>query len=93
MKPPIIAAPPRIESINFQNMYIVPKNFTKKIIMVLRYIADNLEAIEITSPENTNNVLTNIPDQYKTIIVDACKKTVEEFEYQPNSILDTFAVK
>jgi len=66
----------------------VPRTFTKKIIMVLQHIADNLDVIVIRSVENTNNVLTNISLENKTRIVNACKVAIEDYQYQPNSIVD-----
>lgn len=67
----------------------IPKAFTKKVIMTLRYIAENLDAAIIRSIENTNNVLTNIPEESKQQIISACIKTIEDYQYQPNSIVDT----
>ena len=66
-----------------------PKSITKKIIMVLRHIAKNLEVAVIRGRENTNNILTNISKEDKKIIIDACVKTIQEYEYQPNSIVHT----
>ncbi len=66
----------------------VPRTFTKKIIMVLQHIADNLDVIVIRSVENTNNVLTNIPLENKTRIMKACKVAIEDYQYQSNSIVD-----
>lgn len=68
----------------------IPKKLSGKIIMVLRHIADNLDIAYIRSVENTNNVLTNIPAASKAIIIDACVKAVQEYEYQPNSIIQNF---
>jgi hypothetical protein len=68
----------------------VPKKFTHKIIMVLAHIRDNLDVAVIRSAENTNNILTNISDSKKAEIILTCKKTIEDYEYQPNSILETF---
>jgi hypothetical protein len=72
------------------NRYRIPKRFTGKVVMVLRHIADNLDVAFIRSVENTNNVLTNISAESKATIIDACIKAVQDYEYQPNSILDTF---
>ncbi|MBL7933518.1 MAG: hypothetical protein JNL60_16555 [Bacteroidia bacterium] len=68
----------------------VPRKFTKKVIMVLEHIHNNLDVAVIKSIENSNNVLTNISDSKKAEIVAACKKAIEDYEYQPNSVLDTF---
>jgi len=32
--------------------------------------------------------LTDIPAEDKIIIADACRKVVNDYEYQPNSILE-----
>lgn len=68
----------------------VPKGFTDKVMMVLRHIRDNMDVAVIRSVENTNNILTNIPDSKKAEIIGACKRTIEDFEYQPNSVVDIF---
>lgn len=70
----------------------IPKKFTKKLIMVLKHIAENLDVAVIRSIENTNNILTNISGESKKEIIDACLKAIEDYEYQPNSIIDTFRV-
>ncbi len=72
------------------NRYRLPGNLTEKVIMVLRHIADNLDVAVIRSIENTNNVLTNISSESKTVIIDACINAIQDYEYQPNSILDMF---
>lgn len=66
----------------------IPRKFTHKVIMVVEFIRDNLHTISIKSAENTNNILTAIPEESKMQIVLACKKLIEEFKYQPNSILE-----
>jgi hypothetical protein len=71
----------------------VPKAFTKKVIMVLKHIHDNLDVAVIKSVENTNNVLTDISESKKMEIITACKNAIEEYEYQPNSIVDSFEVQ
>jgi hypothetical protein len=72
------------------NRYRIPRNLTGKIIMVLKHIAENLDVAVIRSVENTNNILTDISAESKTAIIDACIKAIQDYEYQPNSILDTF---
>jgi hypothetical protein len=69
------------------NRNCIPRNFARKVVMVLRHIADNINIAYIRSIENSNNVLTDIPAEDKRIIADACRKVVDEYEYQPNSIL------
>ncbi|MFN8415754.1 MAG: hypothetical protein U0U66_05440 [Cytophagaceae bacterium] len=71
----------------------IPKSFTKKVIMVMKHIRDNLDCITIRSIENTNNILTNISDSKKQDIISACNKAIKEYEYQPNSVVETFKVK
>lgn len=66
----------------------IPKGLTEKIIMVLDHIACNLDIAVIRSIENTNNILTNIPNWDKNKIIKACNKAIEEYSYQPNSILE-----
>jgi len=69
------------------NRNCIPRNFTKKLVMVLRHISANINSVYIRSVENSNNVITDISAESKRIIADACKKVVEKYEYQPNSIL------
>lgn len=71
----------------------IPRSITKKVIMVLEFIANNLDGIIVRSIENTNNILTNISEDGKRTIIDACVKAIEEYNYQPNSILDTLAIR
>lgn len=68
----------------------IPHSLTGKIIMVLRHIAQNLDVAVIRSIENTNNILTDISPGSKSKIIDACVTAVNDYEYQPNSILDIF---
>jgi len=65
----------------------IPRRFTDKVLMVLEHIAANINSIVISSKENTNNILTNIPQSAKDEIASACCKLIEEFNYQPNSIV------
>jgi len=73
----------------FANKNHIPRNFTSKIIMVFNYIKDNIENVVLSSIENTNNILTNISDNEKLAISIACKDIVEEYQYQPNSIINS----
>lgn len=70
------------------NRNFIPRDFAKKIIMVLRHISENINTAYIRSIENSNNILTDISQEDKRCIADACKKVVDEYEYQPNSILE-----
>jgi hypothetical protein len=66
----------------------IPKGFTKKVVMVLRHMAHNLHVAFIRGVENTNNVITAIPQSDKDIIADAAREVIKEYEYQPNSIME-----
>jgi hypothetical protein len=68
----------------------IPNGFTKKVVMVLKHIANNLEVAVIRGAENTNNVITDIDQDKKQKIIAACKNAVEEYEYQPNNIKTIF---
>lgn len=79
-----------LESYSY-NVHRIPKKFTEKIIMVLNFIANNLSVTVIRSVENSNNILTNISAKRKSLIINACVKAIEEYEYHPNTIINTFA--
>lgn len=66
----------------------VPVRFTKKVIMVLKYIRDNIHSTVILSIENSNNELTNFSNIDKDKISRACKDVIDEYQYQPNSIVE-----
>lgn len=68
----------------------LPYHFSDKLIMVLRFIADNIETRRIVSTENTNNVLTDIDSWSKTRIRQACERVLDDYKYQPNSIVKHF---
>lgn len=65
----------------------IPSGLTAKIIMVLKHIANSLGVAVIRGEENSNNVITNIPESDKDLIIHAAKKTIEDYQYQPNSII------
>ena len=69
------------------NKYSIPRELTEKVIMVVRYIAEDLDAAVIRSIENTNNILTDISPENKAIIIEACDEVVENYEYQTNSVI------
>lgn len=71
----------------------VPKKFTEKVMMVLEHIRDNMDVAVIRSIENTNNILTDISASKKAEVVKACKAVIEDYEYQPNSVMDIFEVE
>lgn len=60
--------------------------------MVLDHISKKMDIAVIRSIENSNNVLTDISNSKKLEVVRACKKVIEEYEYQPNSLVDIFGV-
>lgn len=78
-----------IDSFEF-NKEQVPSGLTKKILMVIIYIEKNIMHRRITSVENTNNVLTDFSESDKIKIRRECKKILDDYEYQPNSILEYF---
>lgn len=71
----------------------IPRAFAEKIIMVWRYIADNLQTVVIRSVENTNNILTRMSDANKRAIIQASRAAVADYEYQPNSIVEAIGSK
>jgi hypothetical protein len=70
----------------------IPNKFTDKLMVVMAYIKDNIQDGVVRSIENTNNILTNIPESAKVEIFTACKDVIEDFEYQPNSIQRNFGL-
>ncbi len=72
------------------NVKRIPYGITRKIIMVLSHIRDNIDSIHLTSIENSNNVLTNIPASNKLAIRNACVMLIDDFEYQWNLVLTYF---
>ena len=46
----------------------IPRKLTDKLLMVLRFIANNIGSIRLISIENSNNDVNNISDQDKNII-------------------------
>lgn len=65
----------------------IPVGLTKQAIMVLRHIATNLDVAVIRGVENSNNVITNIDSDKKQRIIKACRRAVDDYEYQPNTVL------
>lgn len=68
----------------------IPRDFTKKLLMVVLYIKNEINFKRIVSVENTNNVLTDIGENKKYMISKACDEVLDEYEYQPNTILNYF---
>ncbi|MEN8185513.1 MAG: hypothetical protein ABFR05_00130 [Bacteroidota bacterium] len=75
------------------NRGFIPRDFTNKIIMIVKYIKDNILTRRIVSVENTNNILTNFDDSDKLLIEKECSMVLCDFDYQPNSILKYFSVQ
>jgi len=65
----------------------IPKGLTAKVIMVLNHIGSDLNVAVIRGKENSNNVITNIPESDKESIMKAARTIVEDYKYQPNSII------
>lgn len=70
----------------------VPRNITRKVMMVLQHIHDKIDIAVIRGVENSNNVLTNISESKKEEIKNACKTAIENYKYQPNSIQQSFQI-
>jgi len=68
----------------------IPRDFTKKILMIITYIEENIMFRRITSIENTNNVLTDFDESDKLFIKKECNNILGDYNYQPNSILKYF---
>lgn len=68
----------------------ISRGLTEKLIMVITYIGNNIMYKRVISVENTNNVLTDFAESDKIRIKKECEKILEDFEYQPNSILEYF---
>jgi hypothetical protein len=74
---------------SYRSAQTIPRQFTKKVIMVMQYIVDHLDNSVIRGIENSNNILSAIPAQDKERIIDAAESMLSEFEYQNNSIVET----
>lgn len=68
----------------------IPRGFTDKLLMVVLHIRNEINFKKIVSIENSNNVLTDISESKKSKITRACDKVLDEYQYQPNSILHYF---
>jgi hypothetical protein len=68
----------------------IPRDLTKKILMTITYIEENIMYKRITSIENTNNVLTDFDESDKLLIKKECNNILSDYKYQPNSILKYF---
>lgn len=74
------------------NKHSIPKKFTEKVIMVITFIAKNLRQLTISGIENSNNILTNISEDKKLSIINACNNVIEEYSYQPNTVIKTLSI-
>jgi hypothetical protein len=68
----------------------ISKDFTAKLLMVVLHIRNAILFKRIVSVENKNNILTNIKESNKRKISKCCDKILDEYDYQPNSILHYF---
>ena len=75
------------------NQGAIPRDFTKKLLMVLHHIRNEINFKRIVSVENTNNVLTDMKESKRWRIIKACDEVLDEYEYQPNTILNYFGAK
>lgn len=73
-----------------KNRHKIPRDISKKTIMILNFIAESILRINIKGAENTNNILTDMPESNKKKIKDACIKIIKDYEYQPNSLIEAF---
>jgi len=65
-------------------------SISKRIKGIARFISENFYSIRMTSPENSNNNLTDLDCDQKTEIVNAFNRLYRQYEYQPNSIIEIF---
>lgn len=75
-----------------RNRNKIPRKLTDKLMLVLNFIADNITTIRLVSPENTNNIVSNISEINKETIRKKALKVVEEYEYHPNTIQSFFVL-
>ena len=81
-----------IKAYNWNKAYI-PRKLTDKLLMVLQFIAYNINSIRLISIENSNNDVNNISDYNKDIIRKEALKIIEEFQYHPNTIQSFFVLE
>lgn len=73
-----------------QNRYTIPRKLSGKLVMTIEFISENLNCIRIKGIENTNNIITDFDEEEKLKVMSACKKVIEAYAYQPNSIIEAF---
>lgn len=76
-----------------RNRNNIPKKLTDKLMLVLDFIAENINTIRLVSPENTNNIVSDIPITDKETIRKKALKVIQEFNYHPNMIKNYFCIK
>lgn len=68
------------------------KEISKSILHVINYISINIRHKRIVSKENTNNVLTDMAESRKRKVKKSCDNILNDFDYQPNSLLKYFGI-
>jgi predicted nucleotidyltransferase len=76
-----------------RNRNNIPRKLTDKLMLVLDFIAENINTIRLVSPENTNNIVSDVPATDKATIRKKALKVVEEYEYHPNTIQSFFVLE
>lgn len=76
-----------------KNRNSIPRKLTHKLMLVLDFIAENINTIRLISPENTNNIVSDISISDKETIRKKALKVVEEYEYHPNTIQSFFILE
>lgn len=71
----------------------IPRKLTDKLMLVLDFIAENINTIRLVSPENTNNIVSDIPGSDKDTIRRKALNVVEEYAYHPNTIQSFFVIE
>lgn len=75
-----------------KNRNNIPSKLTNKLLMVLEYIGESIHTIRLVSPENTNNVVSNIPISSKDLIRQKALEVVNEYHYHPNTMKTYFVL-
>lgn len=72
----------------------VPRGIDKGLLFVIEYIANNITAIRIVDPANTNNIISDcLSKTEKEQLQDFCFKMLEEISKDERNILDYFNIK
>ena len=69
----------------------LPRKKIDKLLMVVKYIRDNVDE-RILSIENTNNNLNMLNAFERTIVQDGMNEILHELEYHPNKIKELFPI-